>query len=123
MAAPNQIILAFSVATTGTIYTPTQAATKLAAVPLYASAGADPVLGQGFGLTVADDTTAAYSQALLTASTASPIVAGVASTVGLANGMTVTIVGATGNTAANGSFVIADLTGDSFALVGTTGNG
>ncbi|HEY6359184.1 MAG TPA: hypothetical protein VIX35_13120, partial [Vicinamibacterales bacterium] len=39
------------------------------------------------------------------------------------NGMTVTIAGATGNTAANGSFVVADLTGNSFVLVGTTGNG
>jgi hypothetical protein len=51
----NQLTLAFSVATTNTIYTPAQAATKLAAVPLYESAGNDPVLGQAFGLTVASD--------------------------------------------------------------------
>lgn len=51
----KQITLAFSVATTSTIYTPAQAAAKLAAVPLYASAGADPVLGAAFGLTVATD--------------------------------------------------------------------
>jgi hypothetical protein len=51
----NQIVLVFSVATVATIYTPAQTAAKLAAVPLYASAGADPVLGQAFGLTVASD--------------------------------------------------------------------
>jgi len=55
MATPNQIVLAFSVSTTSTIYTPTQAAAKLAAVPLYSSAGADPVLGQALGLTVSSD--------------------------------------------------------------------
>jgi len=55
MAAPNQITLAFSVATTNTIYTPTQAAAKLAAVPLYSSDGTDQVLGQAFGLTVGSD--------------------------------------------------------------------
>lgn len=121
----NQLTLAFSVSTVSTIYTPTQAAAKLAAVPLYASAAADPVLGQAFGLTVASggDTSAPYSQAVLTATDASPIVVGVASTVGLANGMPVTVVGATGNTAANGSFKIAALTPNSFALVGSTGNG
>ena len=51
----NQLTLAFSVSTVSTIYTPTQAAAKLAAAPLYASAAADPVLGQAFGLTVARD--------------------------------------------------------------------
>jgi hypothetical protein len=55
MANPNQLTLAFSVATASTIYTPAQAAAKLAAVPLYASAGTDPVLGQAFGLTVSSD--------------------------------------------------------------------
>src|SRR5271166_4678265 len=51
----TRLNLVFSIATTGTIFTPTQAAAKLAAVPLYASAGADPVLGQLFGLTVTLD--------------------------------------------------------------------
>jgi hypothetical protein len=119
----NQLALAFSIATSGSIYTPTQAAAKLSAVPLYTDDTTDPVLGQAFGLTVASDASAAYSQAVLTATNASPIVVGVASTVGLANGMVVTLADATGNTAANGSFEIADLTGDSFALVGSTGNG
>jgi hypothetical protein len=53
---PTRINLAFSVATASTIYSPTQAAAKLAAVPLYTSAGSDPVLGQAFGLTVGSDT-------------------------------------------------------------------
>jgi hypothetical protein len=56
MAAPTQIALVYCVSTVNTIYTPAQAAAKLAAVPLYASAGSDPVLGQAFGLTVASDT-------------------------------------------------------------------
>ena len=253
----NQLTLAFSVATASTIYTPAQAAAKLAAVPLYASAGADPVLGQAFGLTVASDVvstggvtysgeaggpfqpgetvtggtshatatiavdedngvlffvagsesggpfsvgetvtggtsiatatvvlpaagggstsatpgptsttpgatrvltlnmTAAlsapyapppfpcrptgplepppgapyaqgamsYSETVLTASNTSPIVIGVSSTEGLEDGMVVTVVGALGNTAANGSFTIAALTGDSFTLVDSVGNG
>ena len=51
----NQITLAFSIATTSTIYSPAQAATKLAAVPLYANPTTDPVLGQAFGLTVSRD--------------------------------------------------------------------
>lgn len=51
----NQITLAFSVATASTIYTPAQAAAKLSAVPLFASVGNDPVLGQALGLTVVDD--------------------------------------------------------------------
>ena len=51
----NQLTLAFSVATTSTIYSPAQAAAKLAAVPLYTSAATDLVLGQAFGLTVASD--------------------------------------------------------------------
>jgi hypothetical protein len=80
----NQLTLAFSIATSGSIYTPTQAAAKLSAVPLYTDDTTDPVLGQAFGLTVASDASAAYSQAVLTATNASPIVVGVASTVGLA---------------------------------------
>lgn len=54
----DQIVLAFTVSTAGTIFTPAQAATKLAAVPLYANPQTDPVLGQIFGLTVASDVTA-----------------------------------------------------------------
>ena len=119
----NQLVLAFSVPTAGSVYTPTQAATKLSSVPLYANTATDPVLGQAFGLTVADDASAAYSETLLTATDTTPIVAGVASTVGLADGMVVTITGATGNTGANGSFVVADLTDVGFTLVGSTGTG
>ena len=54
---PNQIILAWKVLVAGTTLSPAQAAAKLGAVPLYASAGADPVLGALLGLTVATDAT------------------------------------------------------------------
>lgn len=55
---PNQIVLAWTVDTAGTILSPTQAQTALAAVSLYQNASADPVLGQFFGLSVASDVTA-----------------------------------------------------------------
>lgn len=54
---PNQIILAWTVDTAGSSIGAAQAASALADVPLYASAGTDPILGQFFGLTVASDTT------------------------------------------------------------------
>src|SRR5579871_2618220 len=54
----DQIVLAFTISTKGTIFTPAQGAAKLAAVPLYANPQTDPVLGQLFGLTVASDATA-----------------------------------------------------------------
>ena len=54
---PNKIILAWTVDTAGSSIGPAQAETALAAVPLYALAGADPILGQFFGLTVATDAT------------------------------------------------------------------
>jgi hypothetical protein len=53
----NQIVLAWRVRVAGTTLGPAQAAAKLAAVPLYTSQGADPVLGQLFGLTVSNDQT------------------------------------------------------------------
>ena len=53
----DQIVLAFTVLTAGTIFSPAQAAVKLAAVPLYANPKTDPLLGQFFGLTVASDAT------------------------------------------------------------------
>jgi hypothetical protein len=55
---PNRIVLAWKVLVAGTPLSPAAAATKLAAVQLYSSAGADPTLGQAMGLTVASDTTA-----------------------------------------------------------------
>ncbi len=53
----DQLILAWTVDVAGSSFGPTQANTALAAVPLYADATTDPVLGQLFGLTVDDDTT------------------------------------------------------------------
>ena len=53
----NKIILAWVVKVAGTSFGPAQAAAKLAAVPLYANPTTDPVLGQVFGLTVANDAT------------------------------------------------------------------
>jgi hypothetical protein len=54
---PNQIILAFTVSVAGSSVGPSQAATALAAVPLYENPQTDPVLGQLGGLTVASDAT------------------------------------------------------------------
>lgn len=55
MPIPNQIVLEWTVDVTNTVFGPAQAAAALAAVPLYANAVTDPVLGQLFGLTKASD--------------------------------------------------------------------
>jgi hypothetical protein len=54
----NQIQLEWSVSATDSSFSPAQAAAALGAVVLYTDPVTDPVLGQGFGLTVASDTTA-----------------------------------------------------------------
>ena len=56
------------------------------------------------------------------ASNAGPIVI-TGSTTGLVNGDSVTIGGVNGNTAANGTFTVEDVTANSFELQGTSGNG
>ncbi len=61
--------------------------------------------------------------AITGATNASPIVISTGSTAGLVNGDMVTISGVKGNTAANGTWTIAGLTGNSFQLVNSTGNG
>ncbi|MDB5391564.1 MAG: hypothetical protein JWM11_7210, partial [Planctomycetaceae bacterium] len=68
-------------------------------------------------------TTVDFNGAVTDASNASPIVITTGSTGQLQNGQTVTISGVTGNTAANGTFTVANKTGTTFELVGTTGNG
>ena len=57
------------------------------------------------------------------ASNTSPITITTASTQQLQNGFQVTISGVGGNTAANGTFTVANLTSTSFQLVGSSGNG
>jgi len=57
------------------------------------------------------------------ASNSSPITISTSSTNQLQNGMQVTISGVGGNTAANGTFTVANVGGSSFDLVGSTGNG
>ncbi len=57
------------------------------------------------------------------ASDASPIVITASTTTGLSDGDSVTISGVTGNTAANGTWTISGLTGTTFNLVNSTGNG
>lgn len=54
---PNQVVLAWSVDVANTTLGPTQAAARLAAVPLYDNPLTDPVLGQQFGLSVETDAT------------------------------------------------------------------
>ena len=61
--------------------------------------------------------------AITGATNASPIVISTGSTAGLVNGDVVTISGVQGNTAANGTWTIAGLTGNSFQLVNSAGNG
>jgi fibronectin-binding autotransporter adhesin len=60
--------------------------------------------------------------AITGATQASPIVISTASTAGMANGDVVAITAVGGNTAANGVWTIAGLTGTTFQLVGSTGN-
>jgi hypothetical protein len=57
------------------------------------------------------------------ATNASPIVVTVSSTAGLTASSIVSIAGALGNTAANGIFQIGSVTGTTFALIGSAGNG
>lgn len=59
---------------------------------------------------------------LTDATNASPIVVTCANHY-LATGQTVTISGVTGNTAANGTYKVTDLTNNTFSLDGSTGNG
>jgi hypothetical protein len=54
---PNQIVLAWTVDVENSSFGPAQAATALAAVPLYDNPDTDPVLGQLFGLSVETDAT------------------------------------------------------------------
>ena len=61
--------------------------------------------------------------AITGASDASPITITTSSTQQLQNGFQVTISGVGGNTAANGTFTVANVNSTSFQLVGTTGNG
>ena len=61
--------------------------------------------------------------AITGASNASPITITTASTQQLQNGFQVTIAGVGGNTAANGTFTVANVTATSFQLVGSAGNG
>jgi hypothetical protein len=63
------------------------------------------------------------SGAVTGASNSSPITISTPSTAQLKNGMQVTISGVNGNTAANGTFTVANLGGSSFDLVGSSGNG
>lgn len=57
------------------------------------------------------------------ASNASPIVITTSSTKELQNGMKVTISGVNGNTAANGTFTVSNVTATTFQLNGSSGNG
>lgn len=57
------------------------------------------------------------------ATNATPIVVTTSAAHGLSNGQLVTIAGVSGNTAANGSWTIANVTATTFELVGSVGNG
>lgn len=61
--------------------------------------------------------------AVVSASNTTPITIGVIDTTGMTNGMTVLISGVQGNTAANGYFQVSSVTGSTFVLDGSVGNG
>lgn len=63
-----------------------------------------------------------FSGVVTGASNAAPIVI-TGGTHGLADGQDVTIAAVVGNTAANGTYTVKVISGTTFALVGTTGNG
>lgn len=79
--------------------------------------GSDGIMANGTGTTSFKD-----SASITGATHASPIVVTSAAH-GLSNGTRVTITGVGGNTAANGTFVVANKTADTFELEGSTGNG
>ncbi|NOT48604.1 MAG: carboxypeptidase regulatory-like domain-containing protein, partial [Acidobacteria bacterium] len=74
-------------------------------------------LGHGLGFS-----SFATTITLTSATNASPIVV-TSNTHGLANGDQVTVTGATGNTAANGTWTVANRTANTFELQGSVGNG
>lgn len=86
-------------------------------LPTYRIYGPDGLVPGGTG-------TASYLQegTITGATNASPIVITSASH-GLQNGQRVTVSGVGGNTAANGTFKVANVTTDTFELSGSTGNG
>ncbi len=63
------------------------------------------------------------SAGISNASNTSPITITTGSTDGLSDGETVTISGVAGNTGANGTWTISDVTGTTFQLTGSSGNG
>src|SRR5579864_7745651 len=84
--------------------------------------GANIVLGQPDFVTTTSNTSGT-TYPVTGATNSSPIVLGVTSTVGLAAGSIVSVAGVEGDTAANGTWQISDLTPNSVTLAGTTGNG
>lgn len=90
---------------------------NLDAAPTYRVYGHTGLVPGGTGTLTAQD-----SGSISNATNASPIA--VSSTAhGLTTGTRVTITGVTGNTAANGSFIITRVDANTFTLNGSTGNG
>ena len=88
-----------------------------AAPRLRVYSGTNGLVANGTGTAASFETAGVES-----ATNASPIVVG-STAHGLTVGQVVLISGVTGNTAANGTFVIAAVTTDTFTLTGSTGNG
>jgi len=87
------------------------------ALPTYRVYGPNGLMTSGTGTTSFRDT-----GSITGATNASPIVITSASH-GLTTGTRVTITGVGGNTAANGSFIITNVSSSTFSLDGSTGNG
>lgn len=73
--------------------------------------------------TLSTDSTAAFTVSTTTGNAVSPIQITTSAVNALTTGQTVVISGVTGNTAANGTFVITVIDNQHFTLNGTTGNG
>jgi hypothetical protein len=88
--------------------------------------GTAPYLRQGrtnFGtFTLSSDSVAAFTVSTTSGAGVSPIQITTSATNALVTGQTVVISGVTGNTAANGTFVITVIDNQHFTLNGTTGN-
>ena len=84
--------------------------------------GANVVLGQPDFVTTTSNTSG-VSYPITGATNSSPIVVGVANTTGVTLGSIVSISGVGGDTAANGTWQVSDVTPTTVTLAGTTGNG
>lgn len=93
-----------------------------AAAPAYRIYGPGGLMTNGTGTLLSKDPSSSGGT-ITGATNASPIVITVSAAHNLTTGTRVTIASVGGNTAANGDFTITNLTGTTFSLDGSSGNG